>query len=305
MRLAVLMATYNGEKYLQEQIESILRQQTDVPFDLIVRDDGSKDRTVEILEAYQKDGKLRYYAGENAGAAKGFIQLLRDNAGYELYAFADQDDEWLPGKLQKGIDAVRGASAPTLYCTNAALVDSELNSLGRNTHRERPTYNLVSMLCLASCAQGCTSVFNEALARVMREHPMPDVFIMHDSLLTCVCALIGGTVIYDHEPSMHYRMHGSNVFGMSTAKQGVMKVIKSRLKEITTPQKVSMYAQAKGILDTYADVISAENQAVCRTVIRAEKSLGARLRLVFDKNLKHDTLNKTITKKLTILLGND
>jgi rhamnosyltransferase len=128
---------------------------------------------------------------------------------------------------------------------------------------------------------------------------------MHDSLLTCGCALIGGRVIYDHEPSMQYRMHGSNVFGMSTAKQGVMQVIKSRIKEITTPQKISMYAQAKSILQTYGEEIPAENRAVCETVIRSEKSLGARLRLVCSKDLKHDTTNKTLTKKLTILLGND
>ncbi len=305
MRLAVMMSTYNGEKYIQAQIESILQQTVDIPFDLIVRDDGSKDGTIQILESYQKKGLLTYYTGENLGAAKGFIQLLRDNPGYEYYAYADQDDVWNPDKLSKGLQAVADIEGPALYCTNAHLVDSQLQSLGRNTHREKPTYNLVSMLCLASCAQGCTSVFNNALAQVVQTHEVPQVFIMHDSLLTCLCALIGGTVIYDHEPSMQYRMHSSNVFGMSTAKQGLSKVIKSRLKEISTKPKVSMYAQANSILDTYADVIPERNQAVCKTVIRSEKSLGARLRLVFDKNLKHDTFNKTITKKLTILLGND
>ncbi len=305
MKLAILMSTYNGEKYLQAQIDSILCQETDIPFDLIVRDDGSTDGTIAILDAYHREGKLTYYTGENLGAARGFIQALRDNPDYDLYAFADQDDVWNPDKIQKGINAVRESTAPALYCTNAALVDADLRSIGRNTHREVPTYNLVSVLCLASCAQGCTSVFNKALARVIQENAVPDVFIMHDSLLTCLCALIDGKIIYDHVPSMGYRMHGSNVFGMSTAKQGFMQVIKSRIKEISTPQKVSMYVQAKSILDTYGSLIRPENQAVCRTVIRSEKSLGARLRLVFNKNLKHDTLNKTITKKLTILFGND
>lgn len=305
MRLAVLMSTYNGEKYIQAQIESILQQDTNIPFDLIVRDDGSKDSTVQILESYQEKGLLTYYTGENLGAAKGFIHLLCDNPGYDFYAYADQDDVWNPGKLRKGLQAVADIEDPALYCTNAHLVDSQLQSLGRNTHREKPTYNLVSMLCLASCAQGCTSVFNNALAQVVQNHKVPQVFIMHDSLLTCLCALIGGTVIYDHEPSMQYRMHGSNVFGMSTAKQGLSKVIKSRFKEITVKPKVSMYAQANSLLATYSDVIPEQNQAVCKTVIRSEKSLGARLRLVFNKNLKHDTFNKTITKKLTILLGND
>lgn len=305
MKLAILMATYNGEKYLRAQIESILRQEVDIPFDLIVRDDGSKDGTLRILEDCREKGLLSYCSGENLGAAKGFIQMLRDHPGYDYYAFADQDDVWDPGKLQRGLNAVSSQTGPALYCTNAALVDSRLQSLGRNTHREKPTYNLVSILCLACCAQGCTSVFNKSLAQVLQDHDMPETFVMHDSLVTCLCGLIGGKVIYDHEPSMKYRMHGSNVFGMVTAKQSLARVIKSRVKEVTTKPKVSMYTQAANILSTYADVITPENMTVLKTVIRSESSLGARLRLVFDKNLKHDTLNKTVTKKLQILFGND
>jgi rhamnosyltransferase len=305
MKLAVLMATYNGEKYLQAQIDSILQQKTDIPFDLIVRDDGSRDATVQLLEEYQKKGLLTYYTGENLGAARSFLHLLRSNPGYDYYAYADQDDVWNPDKLQRGLCAVAEEKGPAVYCTNAALVDDRLQSLGRNTHRAMPTYNLVSVLCLASCAQGCTSVFNNAMAKVLQEHAVPDVFIMHDSLLTCLCALIDGKLLYDHTPSMQYRMHGSNVFGMVTARQSLTGVIKSRLKEITTKPKVSMYAQANSILNTYADVIPEKNKALCKTVIRSQKALGARLRLVFDKNLKHDTWNKTATKKLQILLGND
>ena len=305
MKLAVLMATYNGQNYLQAQIDSILNQETSIPFDLIVRDDGSKDDTVQILESYREKGLLTYYTGANMGAAKSFIQILRDHPGYDYYAYADQDDVWEPGKLEKGLQAVIGQTEPAIYCTNAALVDSQLQSLGRNTHRERPTYNLVSVLCLASCAQGCTSVFNQALAQAIQQREMPEVFIMHDSLVTCLCALMGGKIIYDHEPSMQYRMHGANVFGMVTAKQSLFRVLKSRWLEITEKPKVSTYTQLRNILNTYGDLISEENQALCKTVIAAEKRLGARLKLVFNKDLKHDTFNKTLTKKLQILFGND
>ncbi len=305
MRLAILMSTYNGEKYLKAQIESILQQKVEIPFDLIVRDDGSTDHTRQILESYCTKGKLKFYTGENLGAAKGFIQILRDHPGYDFYAFADQDDVWHADKMQKGINAIAEIDGPALYCSNTELVNPELQSLGRNTHREQPTYNLVSVLCLASCAQGCTSVFNGALAQVIQENRVPDVFIMHDSLLTCLCALIDGTIIYDHAPSMKYRMHSSNVFGLVTAKQSMRRVLQNRFKEITTKKKISMYVQANNILTTYGSLISEKNQALCQTVIRSEKSFVARLRLVFNRKLKHDTLNKTITKKLEILLGND
>jgi len=299
------MATYNGEKYLHAQIDSILQQSTCIPFDLIVRDDGSTDATLDILESYSKKGLLTYYTQGNLGAAKGFIQLLRDHPGYDYYAYADQDDVWNPGKLQKGLNAVADIEGPAIYCTNAALVDSQLQSLGRNTHRKTPTYNLVSILCLACCAQGCTSVFNRALASIVQEHTMPEVFIMHDSLITCLCGLMGGKIIYDHKPSMQYRMHSANVFGMVTAKQSLMRVIKSRIREITAKPKVSMYTQAKSILSTYGDVIPEQYKPLLQTVILSETSLGARLKLVFNKELKHDTFNKTVTKKLQILFGND
>lgn len=305
MKLAILMATYNGENYLQEQIESILQQKVDIPFDLIVRDDGSTDGTVQLLEAYRAKGALTYYTGENLGAAKSFIHLLRTNPGYDFYAFSDQDDVWNPDKLNKGLRAIAELSGPALYCTNAELVSADLQSFGRNTHRATPTYNLVSALCLASCAQGCTSVFNSALAQVIQSHAMPNVFIMHDSLVTCLCMLIGGKIIYDPIPSIKYRMHGSNVFGMITARQNLTHAIQSRFKQIMTKPKVSMYTQARNLLEIYRDAIPEENQAVCQTVIRSESALSSRLRLIFDKNLKHDTANSTITKKLQILFGND
>ena len=134
---------------------------------------------------------------------------------------------------------------------------------------------------------------------------MPEVFIMHDSLITCLCGLMGGKIIYDHKPSMQYRMHSANVFGMVTAKQSLMRVIKSRIREITAKPKVSMYTQAKSILSTYGDVIPEQYKPLLQTVILSETSLGARLKLVFNKELKHDTFNKTVTKKLQILFGND
>ena len=305
MRIAVLMSTYNGEKYLKEQIDSILRQTIDIDCELIVRDDGSTDDTINILNSYSQKNLLTYTVEENIGAARSFISLLRNNRGFDFYAFSDQDDAWNPDKLQKGISAIENLKGPALYCTNCELVSSRLESMGRNTHRKHPTYNLVSILCLASCAQGCTAVFNEDLAAFVQNNPIPDKFIMHDSLLTCLCGLIDGTIVYDENPSMKYRMHGDNVFGMVTAKQSIAGVIHSRIEEITKPKRISMYEQTESLMKTYGHVINCKNLKLCKTVIDAKYSLQARLKLILNRNLKHDTLNKTLTKKLEILLGND
>ena len=107
------MSTYNGEKYLREQIDSILEQDCErfgkAEIKLLVRDDGSKDTTLDILKEYADNypDKIQYYQGENAGVIKSFFELIQkadDTADY--YALADQDDYWMPGKLSAGIDKI-------------------------------------------------------------------------------------------------------------------------------------------------------------------------------------------------------
>ena len=99
------MSTYNGEKYLREQIDSILNQ--DYPeISLLIRDDGSTDGTVDILKEYaQKYRDIDYYVGENLGVQNSFFDLMKraDKRAY-YYAFADQDDVWLPGKIKRAIE---------------------------------------------------------------------------------------------------------------------------------------------------------------------------------------------------------
>ena len=180
MRIAVLMATYNGEKYLEEQIDSILNQVIDTDFELIVRDDGSTDNTINILNSYSQKKLLTFTAEQNQGAARSFITLLKNNSGFDYYAFSDQDDVWNPDKLQRGVKAIENIQGPALYCSNCELVNADLQNIGRNTHRLHPTYTLESILCLAACAQGCTSVFNKELAVLIQNNPIHDSFIMHD-----------------------------------------------------------------------------------------------------------------------------
>jgi rhamnosyltransferase len=305
MKVAVLMTTYNGANYLEAQIDSILNQKLNADVDLIVRDDGSTDETLRLLAEYSAAGKLKYSAGGNLGAAKGFFKLLWDNPGYDYYAFSDQDDVWFEDKLQRGIRAIEAKSGPALYCSNAALVYSDLTAIGRNVHRNDPTYNLISVLCLLSSAQGCTSVFNRELAAIVQKNEFPKELHMHDTFLTCLCASVDGTIVYDREPSMQYRMHGNNVYGMATAKQGLWRVLRSRLREITHRDKLSMYTQTRALLETYGDFISNDNQKVCRKVIAAEKSMIARISLVMNTKLKHGSRNYTLTKKLKILFGSN
>ena len=98
MKVLVLMSTYNGEKYLREQIDSILGQRG-VEVSLLVRDDGSTDATLTTLDEYKESGRLDYYCGNNLGPARSFMHLLQNAPASDFYAFSDQDDKWMDDKL--------------------------------------------------------------------------------------------------------------------------------------------------------------------------------------------------------------
>ena len=112
-KVLVLMATYNGEKYLQEQLDSIYRQKN-VMVDVLVRDDGSSDLTQEILEMNSKTKNLTWYSGEHKNVQKGFFELMRKAAmlDYEYYAFCDQDDVWFDDKLSIAISRIPKTNCP-------------------------------------------------------------------------------------------------------------------------------------------------------------------------------------------------
>ena len=243
-RIAVLMTTYNGEQFVEEQIESILNQKCDYQIDLIVRDDGSKDTTITILKKYAKAGKIKFSAGKNIGAGYGFLKMLQDTPNYDYYAFSDQDDFWYEDKLQKGIDKIKGNTNYALYCSNAEMCNETLKTLGRNVHKNMSFFNAERVYLGLACAQGCTCIFNKQLAKVIQAHPMPEDIVLHDSFVTCLCFAIGGYFYADDWTSMKYRMHGKNIGGLVTRSQsGMIAIIKKRISYIIEKPEKSVVKQ--------------------------------------------------------------
>lgn len=300
MKIAVLMSSYQGENYIREQIDSILCQQGPFELDLWVRDDGSKDSTQNILEEYAKKNRLRWYQGENVGPARSFLDLMRHCPGYDFYAFADQDDVWMPDKLASGLERLAGIDIPAISFANAELVDGELNSLGRNVYRHAPGVDLYTVMCAANML-GCTMVFNRRIADVIIGREMPGKVTMHDSYLARVCAAIGGQIIYDEKPHMKYRQHGKNVIGMSS---GRVATIKSRLHDILTRADISIAEQADVIIGLYADLIDEENMNCLLRIRSYRNSLWGRISLACSRQTRYSSRNMALKFRLSILLGN-
>ena len=218
MKVAVIMSTYNGQEFLEQQIDSILAQEG-VDVELFIRDDGSSDQTPSILSDYAaRCPQVHAVLEENIGFRQSFIRELGRHPGFDLYAFSDQDDLWKPDKLARGCQAVSElayAGRPVLYHSNLQIADRDLNVLGR-THLERRRCSLGSAVMRRSIA-GCTMVFDRRLWLAVFSRPHhPDLFLRgHDSFLVSLCYALGGIVVCGPEARILYRQHESNGSGGS------------------------------------------------------------------------------------------
>ena len=300
MKIAVLMSTYNGEKYIKQQIDSILNQNGDFQLDLIVRDDGSTDNTINILKNYEQAGKLKWYSGENFKPAKSFIQLIIDNKGYDYYAFSDQDDYWKSSKLIESVKRIENINTPCICYSNAELVDENLKSLGRNLYKKEPDTSMYTIMCAANVI-GCTMVFNNKLADFIRDAGMPNVIIMHDSYLARVCSSIDGRVIYINHAYTKYRQHGSNTLGIKNTKKEKFILL---CKDIMKKGKITLDEQANEILKKYDKYMPINNREWIKKVAHYRKNIITRCILAFSMKPKYTSLGLALKFRLSILFGN-
>lgn len=239
MDVEVLMSTYNGGKYIKEQIDSIRRQT--IPVHITVRDDGSNDSTLKILDKYQNINVIK---GENKGATESFLTLIDLAPDADYYAFSDQDDVWDQDKLDKAISALKKyEEEPTIYSGNTRLVDCDLSFI--KCEKLYPKTTLVSAM-IKNYATGCTVVFNKKLmCELKKYHPVNIPF--HDWWVNLVCLSIGGISLYDVEPHMNYRQHANNVVSGNDSQ---WKKWTSRIKKFNKPYHRDN--MARQLLDHYS-----------------------------------------------------
>lgn len=294
------MSTYNGEKYVRQQIDSILNQVCDFEVDLWVRDDGSKDNTCKILETYAAEGKLRWYIGENLKSAKSFLNLLQHCPDYDYYSFADQDDYWYPDKLQRGVNQIKDIAEPAIGFANVRLVDGELQPLGRNLYHRPPHTDFYSVTCSGGLI-GCTYVFNHALAQLVQNAPMPRSLIMHDYYLAIVCTLHDGIILYDDAVCMDYRQHGGNAVGTAWTKAGA---IRDRIWHLVKKAPNTLDMMAESICNNYPQVANTKKRQWLQRVSNYRRSFFSACRLALDPKPTYNSANMSVTLRLAMVLKN-
>jgi len=295
------MSTYNGDRYLENQIDSLLAQEG-VEVEILARDDGSKDRTLEILEEYKgAKSNFDYYIGENLGPAGSFLDLMKHAPTADYYALCDQDDTWLPDKLKIAVEAIQQRkyedNTPILYYGMPRFADNDGKLLKGPRGIYEKSLDFPSCL-IKSNSTGCTMVFNRELLELINSKT-PGPITMHDEWLHKVCLAVGGTLIYDEDVHILYRQHGGNTIG---GQLSLWKVLKRYWKTFANPDCIRSKC-IKSVVDSFGDKMSPQDCEMAEKVASYKDSFENRIKLLLDKGIKTEYPKRNFMFKLAVLWG--
>ena len=262
--IAILMATYNGEKYISAQIESLLKQ-TFSEFVLWVSDDCSTDSTWEILTTYaeQYPDKIKItQRKQNSGSAKyNFLEMMIDIKN-DYVMLCDQDDVWLPDKIEKTLVKMEemeerfGSDVPILVHTDLRVVDNNLEMITPSFRwAMHSDFNRIAFhqVLIQNTVTGCTVMYNQALAGVLDCEPL--YCVMHDWWLQLVAAAFGKIGHLD-ESTVLYRQHGNNAVGAKNVRKWSYRINRFiHGNEVKEAINVT-YLQAKSFLQAYYEQLN-------------------------------------------------
>ena len=272
-RVQVLLSSYNGEKYIKEQIISILNQK-DVDVFLLIRDDGSKDSTFEEIERIDST-RIQIIKEDNIGSTQSFFRLILLADSFDYYAFADQDDIWDDDKLITGINRIKNISIPAVYSSSTRLVDANLKPMKKSITNVRTD---IGSAIIKNYATGCTIIFNYELMCLLKKY-IPKQVPYHDWWVNLVAISVGGISIFDTTPHISYRQHGNNVVGESNSFVGKWKHRLSRFLE----EEYKRDNMAVQLLDAYESIMP---QTERTTLWKISEYKKRKLDVIRDKRIR-------------------
>ncbi|MBR3568288.1 MAG: glycosyltransferase [Salinivirgaceae bacterium] len=307
--IAVVLGTYNGEKYLHQQLDSILNQQG-VSVQIFARDDGSKDSTVQILRSYA--GKYSNFHlldngnTSNIGVRDGFMTALKwallFSDEYDYFAFADQDDVWLPKKLISGVEKIRESTNcnGALYYSNKTIADENLSVIYQEHFIEQ---NNFSNFYFVSRAYGCTIVINRILADLSCRY-VSKYAHFHDDWIHRLAICLNSDIYFDINSYILYRQHGDNNCGtFATDDKSLSHLTKRALSFIKNNDGYKRDLLASDILNNYGTILNDDAQSKLQTIADYKKKFGNRFRMIIKPNLSGRRTRDILIWRIKVLLG--
>lgn len=308
-KVNILLSTYNGEKYLREQLDSLLRQ-TYQNIVIYVRDDGSEDDTMKILKEYQnrcherRGGEPRIIILNedkqvNLGYMKSFWTLLRKCEKADYYAFCDQDDVWLPDKVKRGVEALEkeNGNIPLLYSSGFVYCNENMEITGYPAQISDPV-NFKDVLFYTPAYGFTIMINNELLERALSAASLKDM--PHDGWCQKIATAMG-KFIYDSTITAKYRRHASTVTYAGAHK--VKLVIKWLRNEIFGSGMEEYYRVLRHFYDEYERSLSDSDKEKLRILMKRENSMWFYLRRLFWKERLRPTIGGEVALRISFLMN--
>lgn len=296
----VLMSTYNGEKYIRRQIDSILNQK-DVAIHLLIRDDGSTDSTCEIIRSYAEkySDQVEVTMGSNIGYKKSFLTLIQLAGDYDYYAFADQDDYWKP---DKEIASIRKMEADDF--NGAKLAQVNLEATDENLTPIIPAPSLPLFLILihdqiyaGDFFQGCLMTWNLKAMKLLKAY-IPKGGYSHDHWSGKVVFLLG-KIYFIKDKKICYTRHGDNV----SITGDINRARLQRLKTMFSGDKEVYDNIGADMLAGYSSLLPEHDRKMCMDLANYKQDFFAKMRLLLNPNLSRPSLVGTIFFKLSLFFN--
>jgi glycosyltransferase involved in cell wall biosynthesis len=282
----ILLATFNGERFLDEQIQSIKDQTVD-QVSILVSDDGSTDRTLSILRRWQKiwdKGDFTVVKGPKKGFEENFRSLIiKAEPSYDLYAFCDQDDVWMAEKLADASECLGqfGADTYAMLCGRTKLINENGSTVGYSPEmRVEPNFKNA---LVQSIAGANTMVFNCKTLKLLKTVSANASFVSHDWWTYLWVTGAGGTVVYEGVPKILYRQHESNIIGsnsgLSSRLVRVRKILDGVFRRWTDRNLDG--------LSLSSSYLTEQNRALVRNIVRARQRSSLRYFFFLVQNKIH------------------
>lgn len=303
MKVNVYLSYYNGSKYFDEQINSLLNQK-DVDIRIFIRDDGSNESEAAFLEKYCDNNQIMIMHGENEGFGKSFMQLVsctKEKA--DFYAFCDQDDVWLDFKLKVACEKIKSRSGPVAYSAQPKYVNSKLEPLdefgtivdtihfGEMNVYDALEYHLFGI--------GCTFVWNNALNDILKKIDLKCFSFSHDNFLSVLTPFVG-FFYRDSLQSILYRQHGGNVSGNKKKRKSLFQKFQSKIKNFNGQANFRM---RKYILENAGCFICTKKLELLKISVEYRGNIIKKIKLMMHFLLDSVDRKKKI-KNLLMILGN-
>lgn len=265
-QIDILMATYNGEKYIKMQIDSILNQ-TYSNFRLIISDDCSTDKTIDILKKYEsKDKRIKvYYQNKNLGCVKNF-EFLLSKVENDVYALSDQDDIWLSEKIEKSLENMKSNNSDLVF-GDLKLIDENGKTISNSFWRSKGFYKKIKKdidnkgLLLNNYVTGCTILSKKSFLKDILPLPYNTKYLIHDYWIAIVVCL-KGRISYIEEPLILYRQHSSNQVGYKTKSKELDSF--EDVRKLFIDVKVEHFEVFQNRRELFSDIQKKENQAALK-----------------------------------------